>query len=120
MSRWPTISAALSALTAATLLAACGTEAPFVLSDYRQHQRGSVVVCFDDDTSTVAQAMALAEDICRQYDRTAKLHLVQPNQCSWTTPSQATFLCVARPGESPPPISPHLAPMRHDTPLPAD
>jgi hypothetical protein len=99
-------------------LAGCADEKPYVMSDYRYHQRGMVQACFSEQTGTLAQATELAEGICRQYDRTAKLQLLQPYQCSWTAPTLATYSCVARPGETPAPILLHNAPMRHDTPLP--
>jgi hypothetical protein len=100
-----------------TGLGGCAPEEPYVLSDYRFHQRGTVLACYSDDTATVAQAQTLAEGICQQYDRTAKLQLLQPYQCSWSAPTLATFSCAARPGETPAPILLHNAPMRHDTPL---
>jgi hypothetical protein len=99
-------------------LAGCSAEKPYVMTDYRYHQRGIVLACYNEDSGSLQQAEALAEDVCRQFDRTAKLQLLQPNQCSWTAPTLATFSCVARPGESPAPILLHNAPMRHDTPLP--
>jgi hypothetical protein len=100
------------------LLAGCADEKPYVMSDYRFHQRGVVQACFSEENGTLAQATALAEGICKQYDRTAQLQLVQKLQCSWTAPTLATYTCVARPGETPTPILLHNAPMRHDTPLP--
>jgi len=78
-----------------TGLGGCAPEEPYILSDYRFHQRGMVVACYNDDTATVTQAQTLAEGICQQYDRTARLQLLQPA-----------------------PILLHNAPMRHDTPLP--
>jgi len=99
-------------------LAACAPEKPYVMSDYRFHQRGTVIACFSEANATIQQAQALADNICLQFDRVAKLQLVQPDQCSWTAPTQAMFSCVARPGENPAPILLHNAPIRHDTPLP--
>jgi hypothetical protein len=99
-------------------LAACSPEKPYVVTDYRFHQRGIVQVCYDEGAANLEQAQQLVEDVCRQYDRTAKAQLVQPYQCSWRAPVQATFACVPRPGENPGPILLHSAPMRHDTPLP--
>jgi hypothetical protein len=106
------------ALTIALALAACSPEPPQVLTDYRFHQRGTVAICFSEEKSTIADVTAMADDICRQYDRVAKLVLQQPYQCSWTAPTEAYFACIPRPGESPPKIVPHLAPMRHDSALP--
>ncbi len=100
------------------LLTGCGSDRPFLLSDYRLHQRGQVVVCYSESSSTADEVKATADEVCRQYDRVAKLELVQEEQCSWTEPSEARFSCVARPGETPSPILQHMAPMRHDTPLP--
>ena len=100
-------------------LAACAPEKPYILTDYRNHQRGIVQACFSEENATIEQAQALAEDVCKQYDRTALLQLVQPNQCSWLAPVQAYFSCVPRPGETPAPILLHNAPLRHDMPLPA-
>ena len=100
-------------------LSACESEKPFVITDYRFHQRGVIQACFNEDHATVADAQKVAEEICRQYDRTAQVQLVQPLQCSWTAPSLVTLVCVPRPGENPGPIMLHGAPMRHDTPLPA-
>ena len=105
-------------LVLAGLLTACTAEAPYLWTDYRYHQRGQVIVCYSDEKATPEQVKALADEVCRQYDRMASLQLQQKYQCSWTAPTQALFACVARPGESPPPIIQHLAPMRHDVPLP--
>jgi hypothetical protein len=100
-------------------LTACETEKPFITTDYRFHQRGIVQACFSEENATVADAQTLAEEVCRQYDRTAVVQLVQPYQCSWSAPTLVTLHCDARPGETPAPILQHGAPMRHDTPLPA-
>lgn len=110
---------ALPLLGLVLALAACETEKPYVTTDYRFHQRGIVVACFNEENATVADAQKVAEEVCRQYDRTAQVQLVQPYQCSWSAPTQVTMSCVARPGENPGPILQHGAPMRHDTPLPA-
>ena len=106
------------ALALALLVAGCAAEKPYVWTDYRYHQRGVVIVCYSDEKATPAQIKALADEVCAQYDRIATLQLQQEYQCSWTAPTQATFPCVPRPGENPPPITPHNAPMRHDLPLP--
>jgi len=98
-------------------LSACAAQKPYVYTDYRFHQRGTVIACYNEDTATLEQATALVEEICQNYDRTAKLQLVQRYQCSWAAPTQAQYSCVPRPGESPAPIIPHKAPMRHDPPL---
>jgi hypothetical protein len=100
------------------LLAGCSTEKPFVLSDYRAHQRGVVQACYSEDKGSLEDTTKLAENICKEFDRTAKLQLLQPYQCTWTAPVMATYSCVPRPGETPAPILLHNAPMRHDTPLP--
>jgi hypothetical protein len=100
------------------LLAGCGSDDPYLLSDYRYHQRGRVIVCYDPDTARPEHVQAIAEEVCRGFDRTAHLDLIQPNQCAWTAQSEAMYSCVPRPGETPGPIREHLAPMRHDTPLP--
>jgi hypothetical protein len=105
------------AFSEAVLLAGCSAEAPYVTTDYRYHQRGTVQVCLNDETATTADAKKLADEICRQYERTSRLSLVQPYQCSWTAPTLVTFACVARPGETPPPFAEHLSPMRHDPTL---
>jgi len=105
-------------LSGLLLLAACSTEKPFILSDYRAHQRGVVQACYSEEKGTLEQTTALAENICKEFDRTATLQLLQPYQCSWSAPVLATYSCQARPGESPAPILLHNAPMRHDTPLP--
>ena len=101
MSCWPRFATLAVALSAAVLVAGCA-EAPYAYTDYRSHQRGSVVVCFNEDTATIKDAKVLADEICRPHDRTSQLTLVQPYQCSWTAPTQVTFVCVARPGETPP------------------
>ena len=106
-------------LAALALLSACESEKPFVLTDYRFHQRGVVQACYNEEHGSLAQAQALAEEVCRQFDRTSQVQLVQPYQCSWSAPTLVTLSCVARPGEAPGPILLHNAPMRHDTPLPA-
>ena len=115
----PLISASALALLAA-LVCGCAAEPPYLLSDYRHHQRGTVIVCYNDETTAPEQVKAMADEICRQYDRVASLQLQQMYQCSWTVPTQATFHCVARPGETPPPIIRHNAPMRHDPALPPE
>jgi len=102
----------------AVLIGGCAADAPYLYSDYRYHQRGSVIVCYSDENTTPEQVKAMADEVCRQYDRVARLQLQQPYQCSWTVPTQALFNCVPRPGENPPPIIRHNAPMRHDPPLP--
>ena len=104
-------------LAGTMLLSSCGSGKPFLASDYRFHQRGFVMICYSD-SNTEQEVKAKADEVCRQYDRVAKLQLVQENQCSWTQSTRATFSCDARPGENPSPILQHLAPMRHDTPLP--
>jgi hypothetical protein len=114
----PAIFPLFPALVIAMALAACSPEDPHVLTDYRNHQRGAVAICYNEEKSTIEDVTAMANDICRQYDRVAHLTLLQSYQCSWTTPTQAYFACVPRPGESPPAVTPHLAPMRHDAPLP--
>jgi hypothetical protein len=119
MSCWPRFLTVAFALSGTLLVAACGAEAPYVFTDYRFHQRGLVIVCFNDATATTADAKKLADETCRQYDRTSRLAFEQAYQCSWTAPTQAIFNCVPRPGENPPPITEHLSPLRHDTPLPA-
>ncbi|MTJ81785.1 MAG: hypothetical protein F8N37_12305 [Telmatospirillum sp.] len=116
MSRWPF----LSAVVVSAVLSGCAADDPYLFTDYRYHQRGSVVICYNEDTTTLEQVTQMAEEVCRPFDRTAKLQLNQPYQCSWTAPTQAIFFCTPRPGETPPPIQPHLAPMRHDNPLPAE
>ena len=99
-------------------LSGCAPEKPFVLSDYRFHQRGIVLACYSEETNTIEDAKALADEVCRQYDRVASVQLVQPDQCSWRAPTYVILNCVPRPGENPGPILKHSAPMRHDTPLP--
>jgi hypothetical protein len=100
------------------LVAGCAEQKPYIQTDYRYHQRGIVQACFNESKSNLQQATDLAEGICRQFDRTASIQLVQPFQCSWAAPTLATYACTARPGETPAPILLHNAPMRHDTPLP--
>ncbi len=116
MSCWPRLGTLAVALAGTALMAGCA-EAPYVYTDYRSHQRGSVIVCFNEGTATVKDAKVLADEICKQYERTSQLALVQSYQCSWTAPTQANFACVARPGETPPPFVEHLSPMRHDPSL---
>jgi hypothetical protein len=101
----------------AVLFTGCTPEAPYWWTDYRFHQRGLVILCYNDEITTQVQLKEKADEICRQYDRTSQLQLLQEYQCSWTAPGQANFLCIPRPGENPDPILKHLAPMRHDTPL---
>jgi len=107
----------LASLLVLAGLSACTAEKPYVMSDYRYHQRGVVLACYSEENATLAQAVAKAEEVCHQFDRTAKVQLVQPYQCSWSAPTLVTLSCVARPGENPGPILLHNAPMRHDTPL---
>lgn len=117
MIRWTSVRNAALAASGLILLAGCATEAPYVYTDYRYHQRGQVIVCYSPDNATPELVKSLADGVCQQYDRMAKFQLQQPYQCSWTAPTQAIFACVPRPGENPPPIQQHLSPMRHDTPL---
>ena len=93
-------------------LAGCGGGAPYVLTDYRNHQRGLVEVCYDHRMTPLHQAQKLADEICVQYDRMAAFQLAQRDQCNWRTPDIALFYCVARPGETPPPFVPQKAPLR--------
>jgi hypothetical protein len=102
----------LAIALAAVALSGCGGGRPFVLTDYRDHQKGIVEVCYDHGSTSMAQASQLADHICDQYDRVASLQLHQFNQCSWTTPDIALFYCVARPGETPPAFVPQKAPLR--------
>ena len=45
----------------AALLGGCAAEPPYLLSDYRHHQRGTVIVCYSDETTTPAQVKAMAD-----------------------------------------------------------
>lgn len=94
--------------------AGCGGGDPFVLTDYRNHQRGVVEVCYDEGKTSFAQAQSLADGICRNYDRMATFQMQQRDQCNWTTPTLALFYCEARPGEHPAPFVPQKAPLRRD------
>lgn len=98
-------------------LAGCSSRppAPYLLTDYRQHQRGVVEVCFDDRRTSIPQAQALAETVCKQYDRTAQFEISQRLQCDWQRPTLALFYCLARPGEEPAPLQPQDAPLRHNS-----
>ena len=113
-----TLFSRLLPLAALTLLTACAAEKPFILTDYRYHQRGIIMACYNEENGTLAEAKALADEICRPYDRVSKIQLVQENQCTWSAPTQVLLSCVPRAGENPDPILLHNAPMRHDTPLP--
>ena len=44
------------------LLSACAEEKPYVMSDYRFHQRGVVLACYNEEHATLAQAEAAAGD----------------------------------------------------------
>ena len=101
-----------SAIVAVAVLAGCGGGRPYVLTDFRDHQKGIVEVCYDRGTTSMVQATKLADGICDQYDRVASLQLRQNEQCNWATPDIALFYCVARPGEKPPPFVPQKAPLR--------
>lgn len=103
---------AVGALSLAAWLAGCGGGAPYVLSDYRLHQKGMVEVCYDEKSTPQDRVLKLADSICGQYDRMAALQLVQQDQCNWTTPDIALYYCVARPGEHPRPLVPQKAPLR--------
>lgn len=116
MSPWSRSGFLVAALTATVMVTGCA-EAPYLYSDYRYHQRGVVYVCINEDTATIADAKKLADEVCRPFDRTSKLTLVQRYQCSWSAPTYITFNCVARPGETPPPFAEHLSPMRHESGL---
>jgi hypothetical protein len=96
------------------LLSACGSEAPYFLTDYRFTQRGIVEICYAPGTTTLAQLQVKADEACRPYDRVANLSLQQPGQCSWTAPTLAIYQCLARPGENPPAPIKKNSPMRHD------
>lgn len=99
---------------AASVLAACGGGAPYVLTDFRTHQLGRVEVCYDHQKTTLAQTQKLADGVCDQYERVAHYLLDQTNQCNWRTPDIVLFECVARPGETPPPFVPQKAPLRNN------
>lgn len=104
----------LAVAATAAVLSACAAEPPFVLTDYRSLQLGYVKVCYSTENTTPEKVFALAETECSRYDRTARLQIQQLGQCSWTAPTVATFVCEARPGETPPPLVIRNAPMRHD------
>ena len=104
------------ALLAIFALAGCGGGDPYVLTDYRYHQRGIVEVCYDQGKTTLDQARALADGVCGQYDRMARFEIAQRNQCNWRTPDLAEFYCVARPGETPLPFVEQKAPLRGSMP----
>lgn len=116
-------------LTAAVLLAACGGGAPYstggpspgvigtVGSEYRLHQRGAVMICYDRRTTSRAVIQKMADDICAPYDRIAKYASTLHNQCSMSAPDLASFSCVPRPGENPPPIVIRDNPSRHEVPI---
>jgi len=108
----------LSLPLVALALSACAADKPYIMTDYRAHQRGIIQACYNEETATLAQTQELAEEVCHQFDRTAQVQLIQRYQCSWSAPTLVTLSCVARPGETPAPILLHNAPMRHDTPLP--
>jgi len=101
-------------IMASAALVGCA-EKPYVYTDYRSNQIGEVQVCFDPANSSPEQVAAAAEETCNRYHRTAKLWLTQKHQCTWTTPSMSTFYCVARPGETPPPLIDKHSPLRHDS-----
>ena len=100
---------------AAVALTGCGG-APYVLTDYRSHQKGVVEVCYDRGKAPMTETQKLADGICEQYDRMASLQLGQSFQCNWRTPDIALYYCVARPGEHPPPFVPQVAPLRGNAP----
>lgn len=108
--------APLLALGAVLCLGSCAPEQPYVRSDYLVHQRGQVQVCYNESRANLSQAQTLADEVCREYDRTARFQLQQELQCNWTSPTLAIFACVARPGESPAPLSRQVAPLRRSTP----
>ncbi len=110
---------ALLACSALTALGACGTEAPYVQTSYRLNQSGYVMVCSGGDAAARKQAAALAEQTCTRYHRTAKLWRVAHGQCDWLSSTQATYLCVPKPGVTPMPFNGKHAPMRHDS-VPTD
>jgi hypothetical protein len=95
----------------------CSKDEPFLLSDYRYHEKGQVTICLNNEAGTLEKAKSLAETICTQFDRTSNLDRILPYQCSWFSPTEAIFSCRARPGETPSVVPQKLAPMRHDTPL---
>lgn len=101
---------------AVLLPAACSTlpRDPYVRSDYLAHSRGQVQVCLDTGRSSLDQAQALAEAVCRQFDRTAKFQFTRKEECNLLTPTLAVYGCVARPGEHPPPLVPERDPLRHE------
>jgi hypothetical protein len=105
------VRSSLATLVLAGVVAGCGGR-PYVLTDYRQHQKGQVEVCYDSNSTSIDQAKALADGICDQYSRMAKFELSQRFQCNWRTPDIALFYCVARPGETPPPFVKQTAPLR--------
>ncbi len=112
-------SLALLACSALASLTACGTEAPYVQTSYRLNQTGFVMVCSSGDEAARKQADALAEQTCARYRRTAKLWRVTQGQCDWLSSTQASYICVPKPGVTPMPFNSKHAPLRHDS-VPTD
>jgi len=78
------------------LLSACAPEPPFQLTDYRYTERGIVEFCYSPRITKAGDLQGKADEACRTYDRVGKFVMRQPNQCSWTAPDLAVFLCVAK------------------------
>lgn len=97
------------------LLTGCAAEKPYYLYDYRYQRQGDVEICFSPSNTTRAELDRMAEESCNKIERTAKFRYMQKSQCSVITPDLALYACVARPGETPPPIIRKRAPLRHDT-----
>ena len=103
----------LGAGAALLTLAGCGGGQPYVLTDFYLHQQGKVEVCYDHTMTPIDKAKALADGVCDRYERVSQYVFAQNDQCNWLTPDIALFICVARPGETPPPFVPQKAPLRH-------
>ena len=109
------LSRALPFLAVPLALAACAAPRPYYISDYLEHQNGTVRICYDATYTQRDKLLEMAEEICQRNDRTAKFWLQQSYQCDWQTPSLITYQCVARPGEKPNPLTtPQRAPLRHN------
>lgn len=85
-------------------------EGPFVTSTVLEQRQGRVVICYNKNSTTPEDIVALARQICDKYE------LPQPQftdqrafSCSLTAPAEVTYLCGGKltprkGGEERPPV----------------